>query len=139
LRGGGVAANPSTSDARRFGRDWWLSILPVELGEDAAGAGVILICARFSVGAAESFVTPPFPLPVISSEGFAALGPAFDGVPLRGEPGEEPEGGGPPSLANRLRRICSIVSLSGASGTDAGGRFGSMLCGRRRRVGARLS
>lgn len=137
--GGADAEGPSISDACLFTRETallaipglLLAALPVLWGVVAAGAGEMLTLDRLSTGAgfSASFDTD------LSSAGLDVFGPVGGGVSVLGELAAgvlEPDG--PPSFANLLLRICSIVSLSGASGVDvvAGGgggccSFGSIL------------
>ena len=79
---------------------------------DAFGAGVMLILVRNSAG--DGAFSSPFASAEAPTEGAAWSG--ADG-------GSDEVGGGvvvaaaaAPSFATRLRRICSMVSLSGASG-----------------------
>jgi hypothetical protein len=125
LGGGAVAAGPSTSDAGLFGRESAVLVLPgllllalSVLCGVAAGAGEMLILGRGSAGA--GFSASDFT--VLSSAGFEGLGPAAGGVDVPEDAAAgDPERGGPPSLASLRRRICSMVSWSGASGVDDGG------------------
>lgn len=123
--GGAVAEGPSISDARLFARESALLVvlpgllllaLPVLCGV-TAGAGETLIGVRLSVGGgfAASFDT------VLFSVGVDELPPGAGGVPGLGEPARVAEPAGPPSLASLRKRICSIVSWSGASGVADGG------------------
>lgn len=94
-----------------------LLALPVLWGV-AAEAGEMLILGRLSIGEGFSASVDT----VLSSAVFDELGPPPDGVSVLGELAAgvtEPEP--PPSFASLRRRICSIVSWSGASGVDDDG------------------
>lgn len=94
-----------------------LLALPVLWGV-AAGAEEMLILGRLSIGEGFSASVDT----VLSSAAFDELGPPPDGVSVLGELAAGVAGAElPPSFASLRRRICSIVSWSGASGVDDGG------------------